>query len=113
MSDLLRVTTATPDQDSAKSLARSAIAAWLAGNAQIIGPVISVFRHLGETGEGEEWQLILSTTTEAYPALEAHLVEGHPWTNPEITAIPLVEATEAYRAWLHEATAQSGRSPVQ
>jgi periplasmic divalent cation tolerance protein len=65
MSDLLRVTTATPDQNAAKLLARSAVEAHLAGNAQIIGPVVSVFRHLGETGEGEEWQLVLSTTTEA------------------------------------------------
>lgn len=107
MSDLLRVTTATPDQDSAKALARSAVAARLAGNAQIIGPVLSVFRHLGETGEGEEWQLVLSTTAEAYSALEAHLVTGHPWTNPEITAIPLAAAPEAYGVWLREAT--SGR----
>ena len=107
MSELLRVTTATPDQDSAKELARSAVAARLAGNAQIIGPVISVFRHLGETGEGEEWQLVLSTTAEAYPALEAHLIAGHPWTNPEITAIPLVAATAAYGAWLREATTGS------
>jgi periplasmic divalent cation tolerance protein len=107
MSDLLRVTTATPDQDSATALARSAVADRLAGNAQIIGPVISVFRHLGETGEGEEWQLVLSTTSDAYLALEAHLTANHPWTNPEITAIPLAAATDAYGAWLREATSGS------
>jgi periplasmic divalent cation tolerance protein len=104
MTDLLRVTTATPDQDSAKALARSAVAARLAGNAQIIGPVISVFRHLGETGEGEEFQLILSTTQAALPKLVEYLTENHPWENPEITAIPLVYATEIYATWLQEAT---------
>lgn len=104
--DLLRVTTATPDLDSAKSLASSAVAARLAGNAQIVGPVVSVFRHLGETGDGEEYQLILSTTAAAYPALEAHLTEHHPWANPEITAIPLAASTDAYAAWLREATSQ-------
>lgn len=103
MSDLLRVTTATPDLDTAKNLARSAVAARLAGNAQIVGPVVSVYRHLGETGEGAEYQLFLSTTASAYPALEAHLTEQHPWTNPEITAIPLVAAPESYGAWLREA----------
>src|ERR1700744_4780961 len=40
MSALLRVTTATPDRDSATALARAAVAGRLAGNAQIIGPVI-------------------------------------------------------------------------
>ncbi len=104
MDDLLRVTTATPDLDAAKALARSAVAARLAGNAQIIGPVVSVFRHLGETGEGEEYQLVLSTTTEVLPKLAAHLAEHHPWQNPEITAIPLAYAPDAYAAWLREAT---------
>lgn len=98
------MTTATPDQGAAKELARSAVAARLAGNAQIIGPVVSVFRHLGETGEGEEWQLVLSTTAAAYPALAAHLAEHHPWQNPEITAVELAAAPDAYAAWLHEAT---------
>lgn len=93
---LRRVTSATPDLDSAKSLARSAVAARLAGNAQIVGPVISMFRHLGEAGEGEEYPLTLSTTAAAHPALEAHLVEHHPWENPEITAIPLAAASDAY-----------------
>lgn len=108
MSDLLRVTTATPDLDSAKNLARTAVAARLAGNAQIAGPVASVFWHLGETGEGEEYTVTLSTTTEAYPALEAHLREHHPWDNPEITAIALAAAPEAYARWLRESTTPQG-----
>lgn len=104
MSDLLRVTTATPDLESAKALARTAVAARLAGNAQIAGPVISVFWHLGATGEGEEYAVTLSTTAEVYPKLEAHLIEHHPWENPEITAVPLAAAPEAYRRWLREST---------
>jgi periplasmic divalent cation tolerance protein len=35
--------------------------------------VTSVFWHLGEFGTGEEWQQLLSTRIERYPALEAHL----------------------------------------
>lgn len=104
MTDLLRVTTATPDLESAKTLARSAVAARLAGNAQIAGPVVSVFWHLGESGEGEEYALTLSTTAAAYPALEAHLREHHPWDNPEITAVALAAAPEAYIRWLTEST---------
>ena len=104
--DLLRVTTATPDIDSAKNLARTAVAERLAGNAQIAGPVLSVFRHLGETGEGEEFQLILSTTRATLPKLVEHLTDNHPWQNPEITAIPLAYATEPYAAWLRQATTE-------
>jgi periplasmic divalent cation tolerance protein len=105
--NLLRVTTATPDLDAAKKPARSAVAARLAGNAQIAGPLVSVFRHLGETGEGEEYALTLSTTAAAYPALEAHLIEHHPWDNPEITAIPLAASTDAYGQWLRGAASSA------
>lgn len=101
------MTTATPDLKSAKTLARTSIDERLAGNAQIVGPVVSVFRHLGETGEGEEYQVILSTTRRAYPALEAHLREQHPWQNPEITAIEYTITPESYAAWLTEATRRS------
>jgi periplasmic divalent cation tolerance protein len=104
MDDLLRVTTATPDLDSAKRLARTSIDENLAGNAQITGPVVSVYRHLGETGEGEEYALVLSTTRAAYPALEAHLREHHPWENPEITATEYAITPESYAQWLTEAT---------
>lgn len=109
MSELLRVTTATPDRDSALTLARSAVGARLAGNAQVVGPVASVFWHLGELGEGEEWQVVLSTTAETFPALQAHLIGAHPWQNPEITAASIERAPDAYSRWLREATAQSER----
>jgi periplasmic divalent cation tolerance protein len=102
--DLLRVTTATPDLDSAKELARTAVAERFAGNAQIAGPVVSVYRHLGETGEGEEYQLVLSITQAALPKLVKHLTENHLWENSEVTAIPLIYATDIYATWLREAT---------
>jgi periplasmic divalent cation tolerance protein len=101
---LLRVLTATPDLDSAQRLARTAVTAGLAGNAQINGPLRTVFRHLGEVGEGTEYQLMLSTTKAAYPALERHLLDSHPWQNPEIVALPLAEAAAGYARWLSEAT---------
>jgi len=104
MPEMLRVTTATPDRDSALSLARSAVQARLAGNAQVLGPVASVFWHLGELGESEEWQLVLSTTAEAYPDLQEHLIEAHPWDNPEITAVAIERAPDSYTRWLREST---------
>jgi periplasmic divalent cation tolerance protein len=101
--DILRVTTAVPDLASAKDLARGAVSARLAGNAMITGPVVSVFRNLAEINEAEGFQLALSTTKDALPALVRHLTDNHPWENPDITAIPLVYASDVYATWLHEA----------
>lgn len=100
--DILRVTTAAPDLASAKELARGAVSARLAGNAMITGPVVSIVRNLSEIDEGSEYQLALSTTKEALPVLVRHLSENHPWENPDITAIPLVYASDVYMTWVHE-----------
>ena len=96
----LQVSTTTAERADAVRLARSAVEARLAASAQIIGPVTSVFWHLGQLGEGEEWQVYLKTTTARYPDLEAHLMREHPWNNPEITATELVQASPGYLEWL-------------
>ncbi len=64
----------------------------------------SVFWYLGEFGVGEEWQLLLKTTTERYPALEAHLLKHHPWDKPEVVAVPVVAGSEPYLHWVAEST---------
>ena len=100
MADYLNVTTATETREQAVKLGRSAVAARLAASAQIIGPVGSVFWHLGELGEGEEWQLVLKTTADRFPQLEAHLVAEHPWQKPEVVAVPLAAVSKPYGDWI-------------
>lgn len=105
MSDYLQVSTTAESREAAVTLARSAVETRLAASAQVVGPVISVFWHSGELGEGEEWQVLLKTSGERYSDLEAHLIENHPWQNPEITAVPLVAGSASYFAWLRKTTA--------
>src|SRR4051794_31192072 len=96
----VQVTTALEDRGGAQTLARSVIAARLAAGAQIVGPVASMVWHLGELVEGEEWQLVLKTRADRFAELEAHLVEHHPWKNPEVSAVPIVAASQPYLDWL-------------
>src|SRR4051794_5395324 len=92
MTGYVQVSTATPDREQAVGLAKGAVKARLAAGSQIIGPVTSVFWHLGEFGEGEEWKLLLTTTSERYPELERYLLDTHPWDNPEVIAAPITGA---------------------
>ncbi|WP_410479388.1 divalent cation tolerance protein CutA [Pseudonocardia sp. H11422] len=39
-------------------------------------------------GQDEEWKVSFKTTEDGYPDLEAHLIEHHEWSNPEVTAMP-------------------------
>ncbi|MEU8333236.1 divalent cation tolerance protein CutA [Micromonospora sp. NPDC048839] len=100
MSDYVQVSTAAPTREAAVELAEGATAARLAAGAQVAGPVLSVYWHLGEQGASEEWQVLLYTTTDRYPQLEAHLIDAHPWDNPQVTATAVVHAPAAYLAWI-------------
>ncbi|MFJ1787299.1 divalent-cation tolerance protein CutA [Streptomyces anulatus] len=107
MTDCVQVSTATASRDEAVALAGGAVKERLAAGAQIVGPVVSVFWHLGEYGTGEEWQLLLKTTTERYAELEQHLLERHPWDNPELCAVPIVEGADRCLVWIRESVARS------
>jgi periplasmic divalent cation tolerance protein len=104
MSGYLQVSTATATRDEAVQLAGSIVSAGLAAGAQIVGPVVSVFWHEGQYGEGEEWQVLLKTTERRYAELETHLLNNHPWDNPEVSAVPITSGSAAYLDWLDHTT---------
>ena len=101
MADFVQVSTATETREQAVELARSVVTGRLAAGAQIVGPVGSVFWHEGEFGTGEKWQLLLKTRADRYAELEAHLLERHPWKNPEILAVSIVAGSDAYLRWVN------------
>lgn len=106
MTEFFQVTTATDTREAAVTLARSVIEARLAAGAQVLGPVVSLFWHMGEYGEGEEWQAVFKTTADQYSELEKHLVDNHPWQNPEVTAVRLAAGSAPYLEWLRATTSQ-------
>lgn len=104
MTGFVEVSTATDSREAAQKLARSAVEARLVAGAQIVGPVETAFWHLGEFGTGQEWRLLLKTHIDRFNELEAHLLERHPWKNPEISAVPIVAGSEGYLDWIRRTT---------
>ncbi|WP_208615927.1 divalent-cation tolerance protein CutA [Streptomyces cellostaticus] len=100
MADYVQVSTATETHEQAVELARSVVSGRLAAGAQIVGPVVSAFWHEGEFGTGEEWRLLLKTRMDRYAELERHLLEHHPWKNPELVAVPIVAGSDACLRWV-------------
>lgn len=84
-------------------MAASAVASRLAATAKVHGPVTSFWWHLGEQGEGEEWQAVFQTTDTRYGELEALIIAEHPWTKPEVSTVPLGGNAD-YLAWVESAT---------
>ncbi|TDD27809.1 divalent-cation tolerance protein CutA [Actinomadura sp. KC06] len=104
MTDYLQVSTTTDDREAGMALIRSAVGARLAASGQVLGPAGSAFWHLGKVGTGDEWQVFLRTTSARYADLEAHLIEHHPWDNPEVTYTRIDGGAAAYLEWLKRET---------
>ncbi|WP_433329225.1 divalent-cation tolerance protein CutA [Spirillospora sp. CA-294931] len=104
MTDYLQVSTTTDSRNAAMALIKSAVGAKLAASGQVFGPADSVFWHLGELGTGEEWQVFLRTTSDRYAELEKHLIENHPWDNPEVVFSVIDGGSQRYLEWLKRET---------
>lgn len=98
------VTSTVPTRDEAVKLARAVVKEKLASGAEITGPATSVFWHLGELGEGEEWRVTFRTTMAAREDITTFISDMHPWDNPEISGFPLPWCPDDYAEWVERTT---------
>lgn len=99
MSALL-VFTNLPDRASAERLADALIEARAAACVNILAPCRSVYRWQGAVQHDEEHPVLIKTTPERYPVLEAAIRAGHPYELPEIVAVPIERGLPEYLAWV-------------
>lgn len=107
MSQTLLVVTTLPDQAGAESLAKTLVEARLVACVNILAPCLSVFRWKGAVAQGQEVPMLMKTTADRYPALEAALREKHPYDLPEIIALPVTQGYAAYLGWVASETEES------
>jgi periplasmic divalent cation tolerance protein len=100
MSEPIVILIACPSGDPASILARRLVEAGLAACVNHLPGMRSTYRWKGEIVTDAEDLLLVKTTRERFPALEAFVVEHHPYEVPEIVALPLVEGHAPYLAWL-------------
>ncbi|SDR32506.1 divalent-cation tolerance protein CutA [Thermostaphylospora chromogena] len=108
VAEYVQVLTTVERAEDAASLARSLIEARLAACAQIVGPIRSVYRWQGRIEDAQEWQLLVKTTADLFPDVEAHIRENHDYETPEIIATPIVAGSASYLAWISAETDRNG-----
>ena len=101
---VLVVFTNLPDRAAAEKLAATLIESRLAACVNIHAPCSSVYRWKGAVQHDEEHPMLIKTTPERYPALEAAIRAGHPYELPEILAVPAVPGLPAYMDWVENET---------
>lgn len=93
-----------PDEDSAFGLARGLVEARLAACVNILPEIRSVYRWQGDVQSEAESLMVIKTTAQRYPKLEAWLETNHPYDVPEVLAVPIESGLGAYLDWVAEET---------
>lgn len=84
-------------------MARILVAEHLAGCVNILPGIQSVYRWQGDVAEDPESMLLIKTSGEKYPELEARIKALHPYEVPEIIALQYDRALPEFQTWLREA----------
>ncbi|MBY6204383.1 divalent-cation tolerance protein CutA [Halomonas denitrificans] len=98
--DLLLVHTTCADVGQARTLSEALVDRRLAACVTVGAAVGSTYPWGGAIQHDEEIPLTLKTTRAALPALKAALAELHPYDVPEVLAVPVVDASDDYAAWV-------------
>lgn len=98
--EVIMVLCNVPDAALAQQIAETLVGEQLAACVNIMAPCRSVYRWLGKLENASEVPLQIKTTAAAYPALQARLLQLHPYEVPEIVALPLAAGLPAYLTWV-------------
>ena len=93
-----------PDEASALKLAQLIIAQHLTACVNILAPCTSIYQWQGKTETASEVPLLIKTTQQCYPALQALILSQHPYELPEIIHVTVDGGLNAYLQWLAATT---------
>jgi periplasmic divalent cation tolerance protein len=80
----------------------------LAACVNVLGEMESVYRWKGGVESERERQLVIKTTADRLPALQARVHELHPYEVPEFVVLPVGGGSERYLRWVRESTTKAG-----
>ena len=100
MEEYIQVFTTTDSEENANEIAKVVLSKKLAGCTQIIGPIISSYWWNDNIENSKEWLCLIKSKRDLFPKLCEAIKEIHPYTVPEIVALPIIDGSKEYLEWL-------------
>jgi periplasmic divalent cation tolerance protein len=94
-----------PSPDVGATLARGLVEARLAACVNLVPGIRSFYRWEGAVHDETEVQLLIKTRSGRFAAVAAWIKGNHPYSVPEVIAIPIPIGADSYLNWL---TAETG-----
>ncbi len=107
MTDKIVVLTSCDSMELASKLARDLVERRLAACVNIMPGARSIYRWEGKVENAAEWLLVIKSRRDLFSALRDVVQKVHTYEVPELIAIPVVEGSEPYLAWLDRELAAS------
>ena len=98
-------TAASPEQ--AARLGRTLVEERLAACATLVPAAESIYRWQEQVETSQETLLLLKTSSDRLPALEARLLELHSYQTPEFVVLAVESGSHSYLAWLEASLRES------
>jgi periplasmic divalent cation tolerance protein len=76
----------------------------LAACVSVSPEMLSVYRWMGAIERATERQVLVKTTRDQVPRIKARLATLHPYEVPEVLVLSASDGSEAYLAWVRQAT---------
>jgi periplasmic divalent cation tolerance protein len=92
----------TANKVEAEKIAQTLLKERLIACANILNPVTSLFFWSGKIDKAEECLMVMKSRRDLFAELAECLKGLHSYEVPEVLAIPIVEGSAAYLAWMGE-----------
>lgn len=102
--EFILVLTTVPNSEKAEEIAIKLVEERVSACVTIIPGRASFYWWEGKIEREEEFVLLAKTRSSLYKKLEELLLSLHPYTVPEIIALPIVEGFKKYIDWLRKET---------
>lgn len=89
-----------PRGKKAEDLAKGLVKVRLAACVNVVPSVVSHYRWEGKLRRDGEALLIAKTSAAKLPALMRWIEKNHPYTTPEVLALPVKSGSKPYLKWL-------------
>ena len=103
-SSFVVVLTTLPSRPEARKISELLVKKKFAACVNILGPAQSFFRWKGKMDCVKEFLLLIKTRASRYSSLEKFLKKNHPYSVPEIIALPIVKGNAPYLGWIKAST---------
>jgi periplasmic divalent cation tolerance protein len=100
--DIRIVLTTIGSETDALALARTLVDERLAACVNVLPAMVSIYRWKGSVEQDKEHQVVIKTTSDRLPALEARMRQLHPYELPEFLVLDPAGGGDAYLTWVRE-----------